>query len=180
MNNLYKKYSLIVAADEKNGIGINNRLPWRIPEDVKYFIEKTTGRGNNSIIMGRKTWDSIKKFSPLKNRHNIIISKKHQKEDRENQIKNWVKNFAQAIALANRLSIKGEIFIIGGSLIYDLAIKERERNGGIDYLFLTRLHRDFNCDCFFPWHDGFQLIEKSDKKNYRGLTYSFEKYKFKK
>ena len=66
-------FKIIVAATKKFGIGLNNKLPWRIPEDLKHFSKTTIGKGNNAIIMGRKTWESIGS-KPLPKRHNIIIS----------------------------------------------------------------------------------------------------------
>jgi dihydrofolate reductase len=83
----------IVAATLNNGIGKGGSLPWRIPSEMKYFAKGvsnllsyrkgleltravTTGNGNNAVIMGRKTWDSIPvKFRPLKDRENIVISR---------------------------------------------------------------------------------------------------------
>jgi len=64
------KLSLIVAIAQNGCIGIDNKLPWYLPEDLKYFRRLTTG---NIVIMGRKTYDSIGK--PLPNRHNIVISR---------------------------------------------------------------------------------------------------------
>ncbi|MEY3900130.1 MAG: hypothetical protein RI962_1285, partial [Pseudomonadota bacterium] len=62
--------SLIVATDRSNGIGINNALPWRLPEDLAFFKRITSG---HTIIMGRKTFDSIGR--PLPNRRNIVITR---------------------------------------------------------------------------------------------------------
>ena len=62
--------TIIVAADLDNGIGINNTLPWRLPEDLAHFKRLTTG---HAIIMGRKTFDSIGR--PLPNRRNIVITR---------------------------------------------------------------------------------------------------------
>lgn len=63
-------FSIIVAADINNGIGKNGKLPWNIPDDLRIFRTITT---NSTVIMGRKTWESLP-VKPLKNRHNIVIS----------------------------------------------------------------------------------------------------------
>src|SRR6266436_8780549 len=73
------RLTLIVAATKSNGIGQNARLPWRLPKEMAYFSQVTSnapdGR-SNVVIMGRNTWESIpKKFRPLKNRVNIVISR---------------------------------------------------------------------------------------------------------
>ena len=52
-------FKLIVAVDKNNGIGKNNKIPWYFSEDLKYFAKNTKGSGNNAIIMGRKTYESI-------------------------------------------------------------------------------------------------------------------------
>ena len=64
--------ALICAMAENRTIGRNNSLPWKLPEDLKYFKRTTMG---NSIIMGRKTWESLP-FKPLPNRRNIVLSSK--------------------------------------------------------------------------------------------------------
>ena len=61
----------IVAMDKNRGIGINNKLPWKLPEDLKRFQKLTKGNGNNAIIMGKNTWNSINR---LKNRDHLILS----------------------------------------------------------------------------------------------------------
>ena len=66
-----KKFEIIIALNEKNGIGLNNQIPWKCPEDLKFFKEMTN---NNIVIMGRKTWESLPN-KPLKNRINIVLSR---------------------------------------------------------------------------------------------------------
>jgi dihydrofolate reductase len=73
------RLTLIVAATKSNGIGQNARLPWRLPKEMAYFAQVTSNApdgSSNAVIMGRNTWESIpKKFRPLKNRVNIVISR---------------------------------------------------------------------------------------------------------
>ena len=67
-------YNIIVAMCDNNGIGYKNSLPWKNSEDLKRFAKLTKGNGNNAIVMGRKTWESLP-YKPLKGRYNIVISK---------------------------------------------------------------------------------------------------------
>ena len=74
--------NLIVAMCKNNGIGLNNKIPWKISEDMHYFSKKTSGNypgdGNkkNAVIMGRNTWESLpKKYKPLPHRFNIVLTK---------------------------------------------------------------------------------------------------------
>ena len=66
-------YNMIVAVDLNNGIGKNGTIPWKIPDDLKRFSKLTKGSGNNAMIMGRKTWESLPK-KPLPFRDNLILS----------------------------------------------------------------------------------------------------------
>ena len=82
-----KSYSLIAAIDKNNGIGIGNKLPWRLPPDMRHFKEITTGDGHNAVIMGRKTWDSLAPYKPLKNRYNIVLSRKYFDQSASSNLK---------------------------------------------------------------------------------------------
>ncbi len=98
--------SLIVATDRNHGIGINNTLPWRLPEDLAFFKRTTSG---HPIIMGRKTFDSIGR--PLPNRRNIVVTRNAQ----------WRHEGVQAAGSldeAVQLAGDGEVFVIGGAQIY--------------------------------------------------------------
>ena len=105
--------ALICAMAENRTIGRNNRLPWKLPEDLKYFKRTTMG---NSIIMGRKTWESIGR--PLPGRTNIVISRDSNYEAEGAKV---VNSLGAAITLAENLAaIDGskEAFIIGGAGLY--------------------------------------------------------------
>ena len=67
------QFKMIVAIDEKNGIGKKGTIPWYIPEDLKYFSRLTKGNGNNAVIMGRKTYESIGKALPK--RKNLVLTR---------------------------------------------------------------------------------------------------------
>lgn len=125
--------SIIVAYDQKRGIGAANSLLWTrdLPADLRHFKEVTTG---HSIIMGRKTYESLGR--PLPNRQNIVIS--HSAE----QIPDVtvVGSLADAYAAAN----SPEIFVIGGGQIFQLAIDD------VDQILATEVNDTFEADVFFP------------------------------
>jgi dihydrofolate reductase len=157
------KISLIVAVDEKNGIGKNNQLPWHLPADLQHFKKITTGF---PIIMGRKTFDSIGK--PLPNRRNIVISRQENLEISGAEVCNSINS---AISLCKD---EREVFIIGGSQIFEQSLDLA------DTLYLTVIQNNFDADTFFPELDKNQWKETSndshepDEKNI--YSYNFKKY----
>lgn len=127
--------SAIVAFSENYVIGANNKLLWHLPADLKRFKNLTT---NHTIIMGRKTFDSIGKALP--NRTNIIITRD----------KNWkfegvisVSNFEEAIEIAKQNN-ESETFVIGGGQIYDQNFQK------FDKLYVTKIEKFYEGDTFFP------------------------------
>jgi dihydrofolate reductase len=133
------KISLIVAAAENRCIGINNNLPWYLPEDLKYFKRVTLGK---PVIMGRKTFDSIGK--PLPGRTNIVIT--HNKHYSRDGIKvatslDDALKIAEAVALVDG---QEEVMVIGGAGIYHLCLPRADR------LYYTRVHASVDGDAFFP------------------------------
>ena len=131
---------------KNHGIGYNNKLPWYIPDDLKRFKKLTTG---SIIVMGRKTWDSLP-IKPLPNRKNIILSRDNISRDnisRDNisrDISNENILFINDLNLIN--NIKSDIWIIGGSEIYKLALNKLH----IDNIYVTEINNDYECDKFFP------------------------------
>ncbi|MFH0943006.1 MAG: dihydrofolate reductase [Candidatus Beckwithbacteria bacterium] len=167
------KVSLIVAHDNKLGIGANNRLLWNITKDLDRFRQITLG---HPVIMGRKTFQSIGR--PLPDRTNIIITRTqpsvphsvHSVPDRHSDPERNVKithSLKEAIVLAKSID-KTEIFIIGGGEIYRQAMAENL----VDRLYITHVQGDFQADTFFPSYSHFKtLISKtSDSEN----QYQFE------
>ncbi|GAB4221762.1 MAG: dihydrofolate reductase [Francisella sp.] len=162
--------SLIVAYDKNYGIGKNNNLAWRLPEDLKIFKKITK---NNYIVMGRKTFESI--GQPLPNRKNIILTKnKDYKQD-----KCIIIHDAQDILNFAKTKPHYEIFIIGGEQIYKEFIQHADR------LYITEVNTEIkNPDAFFPKWDksqfkriGFKLFEKDDKNEFDFTFSVFEKIK---
>ncbi|MDP3470062.1 MAG: dihydrofolate reductase [Daejeonella sp.] len=156
--------NLIVAIDEKNGIGKNNLLPWHLPADLKHFKTITTG---HPIIMGRKTFDSIGKALP--NRRNIVISRQSGLKIPGVEICSSLNN---AIELCKD---EKDVFVIGGAQIFEQALPVS------DVIYLTIIHEDFDADVFFPeinmagWKEKEKIHHEPDEKNL--YSYSFIKYK---
>ena len=161
--------SLIVAVAENRVIGKDNDLIWNLPKDMRFFKEKTTG---HHVIMGRKNFESIpEKYRPLPNRTNIIVTRKQQYEAKNILTVNSVK---EGIEIAKRNNDK-EPFIIGGGEIYELSLKEDL----VDKIYLTKLHKEFSGDTFFPildkkWKEINRVDVKADENHecaFSFLTY---------
>ncbi len=157
--------SIVVAADEQNGIGSKNKLPWRLSADLKQFKRITSG---HHIIMGRKTFESIGKALP--NRTNIVLTT--QQDFKAEQIITRA-TLREAMAYT-RNAKEQECMIIGGAEIFRQVIIFTDR------IYLTRVHSICSCDVFFPemkadeWKRISSERFKADDKN--EFDYSFEIY----
>lgn len=143
--------SIIVATDRKNGIGINNQLPWHLPEDLAHFKRTTSG---HTIIMGRKTFDSIGR--PLPNRRNVVISRNI--EWQHDNVSSY-----SSIADALKSVEDAEAFVIGGAQIYQQALPLANK------LIVTEIQDEFQCDAFFPAIDK-NIWQESQRENFIGAT----------
>ena len=153
--------SLIAALARHNVIGLNNTLPWHLPEDLKHFREITTGK---AVIMGRKTWDSLPpRFRPLPGRRNIVLSRDATLILAGAEV---VGSLAAALAL---LGADDEAIVIGGAELYRQALPLAER------LYLTRIDAEFDGDAFFPAIDpaAWSERERIEGQSANGLTYAF-------
>lgn len=115
----------IVARSKNNVIGIGPEIPWHIPEDFKYFKKIT---GTSTVIMGRKTFDSIGR--PLPNRINIVVTRNKENVDNPNVIK--VTSLEEALRKAPN---DRDVFFIGGSTIYNQALEA----GLVKRLYVTEI-----------------------------------------
>ena len=140
----------ILNAKDKKTIGINNTLPWNIPEDLRNFKKLTFG---NPIVMGRKTFDSIGK--PLPGRRNIVISRNSALKIENCEIAN---SLDAAIRIAKSQN-PDEVFIIGGAQIYEQAMQFADR------LYLTEINQDVKGDAFFPNFSGKKWKEIRRRQN---------------
>src|SRR3984885_13339224 len=127
--------SHIVAASENNVIGSNNDLPWSLPNDFKYFKNKTWGM---PVIMGRKSYESLKNALP--GRINIVVTSKKNCHPDNVYV---AENINNAIAIAREADTK-EIFIIGGGEIFKQTIDIVTR------IYLTRVHAVVEGDTYYP------------------------------
>lgn len=144
------KLSLICAMAENRTIGKDNSLPWHLSEDLKYFKKVTMGR---SIIMGRKTWESIGR--PLPGRTNIVISRNDKFIAEGAEV---VSSLSSAIQLAEKIAQTDgtdEAFIIGGAGLYQAALPQAHR------FHLTRVHAAIDGDTHLSDFDETQWKEVS-------------------
>jgi dihydrofolate reductase len=152
----------IVAASLNRVIGIKNGLPWHIPEDLKYFKDKTKGK---VIIMGRKTYESINK-KPLPHRGNILVSRTII----EAPGFICVKTIAEGIEKAKTLTDYdlGEIFIVGGGEIYKDSMSITDR------IYYTEIgHIVDNGEVFYPEIPlkEFELVSEDKRPGYNFMIF---------
>jgi len=160
--------SIIAAIAENNVIGKDNNLIWHISEDLKRFKKLTTG---HSIIMGRKTYESLP-FKPLPKRKNIVISSQKGLRFEGTEI---IHSIDETL---NHCKNEEEIFICGGAEIYLSFLPIANR------LFLTKVHHTFDGDTFFPeidyskWkieYESEMLFDEKSKLHYSFINYIREK-----
>jgi dihydrofolate reductase len=156
--------SLIAALTRNRVIGINNGLPWHLPDDMKYFMQTTK---THHVIMGRKNYDSIpEKFRPLPNRMNIVVTR--QKEFKAPMCA-VVHSLEEGIELARKAG-EQEVFVIGGSDMYKLALPISHR------LYLTEIETELTGDTYFPeftralWKETSRQHHSTDDRH----AYSFD------
>ena len=152
--------SLIVAAPENNVIGKNNDLPWRLPDDMKFFVRTTKG---HHILTGRKNLQSFGKLLP--NRTNIVLTR-----DKNFEFEGAIifHELEQAIAYAEKNG-ESELMIIGGGEIYRQALPQADR------IYLTRVHTEIEGDVFFPElnEDKWKLVSEDFHPKDEKHSYSF-------
>jgi len=154
--------SLIWAMDQQRLIGANNQMPWRLPADMAWFREHTLGK---SVLMGRKTFDSIGK--PLPKRRNIILSRQ---DDLTIEGCDVIHDLGDAVAEFEDT----ELMVMGGAEIYALTLPLAKR------LYCTRIEETFEGDAWFPsidmsqWQQIHAESHQPDEKNM--YPYRFEIY----
>lgn len=150
----------IVARSRDNTIGVGNKLPWNLPEDLKYFKEKTIG---GTVIMGRKTFDSIGK--PLPIRHNIVVSR-----DKELEVEG-VEVYTDINKLLDFYGDCENVFIIGGAEIYKLF------EDYIDTWLITEVCIDIGSGTKLGIDmSNFRLVETITRGVESDIDYIFNKY----
>lgn len=154
--------SIILAADENNGIGKNGQLPWRLPDDLKRFKQLTLG---HYLLMGRKTYESIGK--PLPGRTTIVLTRQLNYQPKGVLLAH---NLETACELARKQE-ESELFCCGGGEIY------RQMLPLADFVYLTRVHTTLPTDVTFPQlpETNWQLVENiqhpADEKHPYAFTF---------
>ena len=138
--------SCVIAFGKNRGLGFGNKLPWHLPDDLKHFKEITRG---HTVIMGRKTFDSMGRLLP--ERKNIIITR-----DRSYQVPGatLVHSIEEAI---EKVKDEKEVFVIGGGEIVKLALPY------LDRMYLTHVEAEVPADSFFPEFDPEEWKVVSEK-----------------
>ena len=158
---------LIVAVDEKWGIGKDGDLLQRISADMKYFRQMTTG---NVLVMGRKTLESFPNKKPLPNRVNIVLTTNKNYE-------------AEGVVLCHGIDelpavlkdyADKQIFVAGGGTIYEQLLPQCET------AYVTKIYNAYEADTVFPdldAHPDWELAEKGEVQEENGVKFSFDIYK---
>jgi dihydrofolate reductase len=156
--------TLVVAIDAQRGIGVDNKLPWHLPEDLAHFKRVTL---DHPIIMGRKTFDSIGR--PLPRRRNIVVTRnrdwRHEGVD-------------SAASLADAIALVGDepASIIGGAQVFTESMQIADR------MIVTHIDAVYRCDTFFPEIDPavWAVTAREDHRSLDGVAFSFVTYERKK
>jgi dihydrofolate reductase len=160
--------SLIAAMAENRVIGRNNDLPWKLPDDMKFFMQTTKG---HHVVMGRKNYDSLQdKFKPLPNRTNIVVTRQQHFQAPGCTVVNSIEKALEI----GRNNQEPELFIIGGAEIYSLSLRYADK------IYLTEIHEKVDGDTYFPEFDKLRWREtarvKHDKDDRHIYSFDFVTY----
>ncbi|OOZ38787.1 dihydrofolate reductase [Solemya pervernicosa gill symbiont] len=153
--------SLIWAMDEQRLIGVENRLPWKLPADMKWFRRHTLGK---PIVMGRKTFESFG-GRPLPERTNIVITRD---PDYSAEGAVVVHSIEEALAAAGEVE---EVMIIGGASFYEQMLAQADR------IYFTKVHGQFEGDAWFPefdlspWRETLREEQPVDERNAHACSF---------
>jgi len=155
------RLSIVVAMDDNRLIGKGNGLPWHLPADLAYFKKITT---DNSILMGRNTYDSIGK--PLPNRRNIVITRNSEISIKGCEVVNTIE---KALSITKD---EEEVMIIGGANLFEQLLPNVSR------LYITHIEGEFEGETYFPnydeneWFDVSRESHQPDEKNNYAYQFS--------
>ncbi len=158
--------NLIAAVDNHWAIGLRQKLLVRIPQDMKFFREETTGK---VVVMGRKTLESFPGGAPLKNRTNIVLTRNpdyrvkgavvaHSLDELEKELGKYASE---------------DIFVVGGESVY------RQLLDRCDVAHITKINYEYEADAWFPNLDereDWELVADSEEQTYFDLEFYFLKY----
>lgn len=151
--------SFILAMDKNRGIGVDNKLPWRLPEDLKYFKRVTMGA---PVVMGRKTFESIGN-KPLPGRPNIVVTR-----DRSYEAPAGAQAVHAAEEVLSQYSKEQELFVIGGTEIFRLFMPYADR------MYITEINEQFPADTHFPEIDKKEWKEVSRERGVKDELNPYE------
>ncbi len=156
----------IVSVDNNWGIGYENDLLFHVPEDMRYFKEKTIGK---IVVMGENTFYSLPNQKPLKDRTNIVLSDKEGLQIEGVTICHSLEKLLELI----RQFEPDDVFVVGGQAIYELLLPYCQ------VAYITHFNAEAKADKHFPnlaalkeWH----LAERSEPVESKGLTFTFDRY----
>ena len=145
--------TLVLAATDNGVIGKDGAIPWHISDDLKRFKALTMDK---TIVMGRKTWDSLPR-KPLPGRRNIVVTRDEH----------WRAEGAESMSLNQALALP-DVFVIGGAEIY------REALARADRIELTQVHKSFDGDARFDFdRKDWREVAREDRVTPEGLRYSY-------
>lgn len=156
MNKKLPRITLIAAIAKNKVIGRNEALPWHLPEDLQRFKQLTL---HHTIIMGRKTWESIGR--PLPERRNIVLA-------RHNLTLDNVEHYPSLQAALDSCTEEEQVFIIGGEKVFKDAMPLSDR------MELTCIDNDYSGDVYFPkWHETDWKVIKREKGHSETFPFPF-------
>jgi dihydrofolate reductase len=150
--------SLIAAFDDNRGVGIENKLPWYFPEDLKHFKNITMGK---NMIMGKKTYDSLPGILPGR-KHIVLTTDVSIKSNNENVI--FVNSLNDCLSLIEKLENKNNI-VIGGGNIWNLFLPY------INKFYITHIFGSYQVDTYFPEQIDFSKMTKISSKMTENCEY---------
>ncbi|KAM3138941.1 hypothetical protein pb186bvf_008954 [Paramecium bursaria] len=158
-----KQFSLVFAMTPKGGIGYQGNLPWRLSQDLKYFKKVTTQGDQNVVVMGRKTWESIKQ-TPLKDRENVVISKTLKPSQQNVKI---FPSLDETLKYYENQSAK--LFVIGGKSLIEEGLDK------CSDLHLTRVGVEVPCDVYInPNFKELNVVTTSKAYSQNNINFDFQ------
>lgn len=158
--------NLIAAADKNWAIGKDNKLLVRIPADMNYFREMTTG---HVVVMGRKTLESFPNQAPLKDRVNIVLTRDMSYEKKGAVIVHSLEELEEEL----KKYPSEEIYVLGGETVY------RQLLDQCDVAYITKMDFAYDADAYMPNLDkskDWKLAAESEEQTYFDLIYYFQRY----
>jgi dihydrofolate reductase len=156
----------ILSADLNWGIGCGGKLLQRVPEDMKFFMNMTTGK---VVVMGRETFESLPGMQPLKDRVNIVLTTKGRYEDERLIICRSAGELYRELQKYDT----DDVFVIGGESVYTQLLPYCSE------VYVTRFEKTFEADRHFPNLDqmpGWRLETESEQHFYKEMGFRYRKY----